>query len=358
MSLRFHAAYMHWAKTRPAVRFDLAISNVLACSISDLPGSADALALTGANDNGYVPLIESIGARYGMAVNQVTTAQGASGANFLVCAALLAPGDDVLVERPGYDPLMAAARMLGAGVVRFDRTFDDQYRLDPQRVADGMTPRTKLVIVTSPHNPTGVMADAADLQAVGQIAADRGARVLVDEVYLDSAGDATTPAARLGEPFISTSSLTKSYGLSGLRCGWILSSPEIAERVRRARDVVDGTGSIVAERLSALAFQHLDALMARTRNLLTANGALLKAFLASHRDLEHVPPQGATVVFPRIRGVADTSGFAERLLTEFETAVVPGRFFDAPAHIRIGFSGATDPLREGLARLGAALDAR
>jgi aspartate/methionine/tyrosine aminotransferase len=232
---------MYWAKTRPAARFDLAISNVLACSIDDLPGAADALALTGDNDNGYGPLVESIAERYGVTADHVTTAQGTSGANFLVCAALLSPGDDVLMERPGYDPLMAAARLLRANVVRYDRAFEDGYRLDPQRVADAMTPRTKLVIVTSPHNPTGAIANPADLQEVGRIAAGRGAQVLVDEVYLDSTGTATPPAARQGDPFISTSSLTKSYGLSGLRCGWILSSPGLAERLRRARDVVDGT---------------------------------------------------------------------------------------------------------------------
>jgi hypothetical protein len=349
---------MEWAKTRPAARFDLAISNVLACSINDLPGAADALALSGANDNGYGPLIEAIAGRYGVGADQVTTAQGAAGANFLVCAALLSPGDDVLVERPGYDPLPGAARMLSANVIRFDRSFEDRYRLDPQRIADAMTPRTKLVIITSPHNPSSVIADAADLQAVARIAADRGAYVLVDEVYLDSGGGAIPPAARYGEPLISTSSLTKSYGLSGLRCGWILSSPAIAERLRRARDVVDGTGSIVAERLSVIAFQHLETLMSRAQGLLATNSALIGKFLESRQDLEYVPPQSGTVVFPRIRGVADTTEFADRLLRERETAVVPGRFFDAPAHVRVGFSGVTDRLREGLARLGAALDAR
>ena len=356
--MKFHAPYMEWAKTRPSARFDLAISNVLACSLSDLPGAADALALTGANDNGYGPLVEAIAARYGVVRDQVTTAQGASGANFLVFAALLEAGDDVLMERPGYDPLMGAPRLLGANVVRFDRPFEADFALDPERIARAMTPRTKLIIVTSPHNPTGAIVDESTLKEVGRIAAARGAHVLVDEVYLDSTGTSIGPAATLGETFISTSSLTKSYGLAGLRCGWILSSAAIAERIRRARDVVDGTGSIVAERLSVLAFTHLDTLMARTRSLLGVNWPLMKAFLESRSDLEYVLPGGGTVAFPRIRGAADATPFAERLLTERETAIVPGRFFDAPAHFRVGFSGATESLRVGLARLDAALDER
>ena len=358
MDLRFHAPYMQWAKTRPSARFDLAISNVLACTIADLPGAADALSLGGSNDNGYAPLIDAIAARYGVSPAQVTTAQGASGANFLVFAALLSHGDDMLVERPGYDPLMGAARLLGANVVRYERTFEDGYRVDPQRIADAMTPRTKLIVITSPHNPTGAIATDDATREVGRLAAGRGAHVLVDEVYLDAAGAGISPAACHGDVFISTSSLTKSYGLAGLRCGWILSSAATAERLRRARDVVDGTGSIVAERLGVLAFQNLEPLMTRTRALLSRNFAVMKSFLESRQDLEYVPPQGGTVVFPRIRGLADASGFAERLLVEAETAIVPGRFFDAPAHFRLGFSGASDCLEEGLARLGAALDKR
>src|SRR3970040_269129 len=100
MTLRFHAPYMEWAKTRPSARFDLAISNMLGCSIEDLPGAAGALALSGRNDSGYAPLLQAIAARYSVRPAQVTTAQGASGANFLVFAALLSHGDDVLVEQP------------------------------------------------------------------------------------------------------------------------------------------------------------------------------------------------------------------------------------------------------------------
>jgi aspartate/methionine/tyrosine aminotransferase len=347
---------MEWAKARPSARFDLAISNVLTCSIEDLPGAPNALSLAGRNDNGYPPLLDAIAARYGVAPDQVTTAQGASGANFLVYAALLSPGDDVLIERPGYDPLIGAARLMGANVVRFDRDFDAGYALDPERVAAALTPRTRLIVVTSPHNPTGAVADEPALRRIGELAAARGIHVLVDEVYLDSTGRAIQPAATFGESFISTSSLTKSYGLAGLRCGWILSSRELAGRLRRARDVVDGTGSIVAERLSVLAFDHLDDLGARAHALLARNREILFGFVRSRKELEYVEPGGGTVAFPRIRGVEDTSDFADRLLAERETAIVPGRFFDAPGHFRVGFSGATEALQEGLTRLAAALD--
>jgi aspartate/methionine/tyrosine aminotransferase len=347
---------MEWAKTRPAAEFDLAGSNILACTLDDLPGAREAISLDGANDNGYRPLIEAIAARYGVDGERVTTASGTAGANFFAFAALLEPGDDVLVERPGYDPLLGAARVFGARTVRFERALEDGYRLDPDRVRHAMTPRAKLIVITTPHNPSGVPAEAAALDEIGRIAERAGAHVLVDEVYRDATGDTSPPAAARGDVFVTTSSLTKSFGLSSLRAGWVIAAPDVTYRARRARDVVDGSGSIVAERLATLAFQHLDRLIDRARTLLARNKALADAFLTTRRDLEWVPSAG-TIVFPRIAGVDDATPFVERLMQTHRTAVVPGHFFEAPAHFRVGYGGDTEKIRQGLARLGPALDA-
>jgi aspartate/methionine/tyrosine aminotransferase len=348
---------MEWAKTRPSAEYDLAGSNILACSIDDLAGAREALALSGQNDNGYRPLMDAIARRYGVDAERVVTAGGTSGANFLVFAALLEPGDEVLVERPGYDPLLGAARLFGAVTTRFDRRFEDGYRLDPDLVRRAMTPRTKIVVVTTPHNPTGVLVDSTALDEIGRIAQRNGAVVLVDEVYKDASGDPSPPAAARGDAFITTNSLTKSYGLSSLRAGWVIAPARIAYRVRRARDVVDGTGPIVTERLAVLAFDQLDALTDRARTLLARNRTLADAFLAAHPELEYAPSAG-TIVFPRIRGVADATPFVDHLMTEYRTAVGPGRFFDAPAHFRLGYGGDTDTIRAGLERLTAALHRR
>lgn len=347
---------MEWAKTRPAPDIDLAGSNILACSIDDLPDAREAVALSGANDNGYRPLMDAIAARYGVDPDRVTHAGGTSGANFLVYAALLEPGDEVLVERPGYDPLLGAAQMFGARTVRFERRFEDGFALDPDRVKQAMTPRTRAIVITTPHNPTGVAADSAALDEIGRIAERAGAHVVVDEVYKDVTGDTSPPAAARGDVFITTSSLTKSYGLSSLRAGWVIAAPAITYRVRRARDVVDGTGSIVAERLAVLAFEHLDALYLRARAILARNKALADAFLQSRREVEWVPSAG-TIVFPRIKGTSDAGPFIEQVMREHRTALGPGAFFDAPAHFRLGYGGDTEKIREGLSRVGAALDA-
>jgi aspartate/methionine/tyrosine aminotransferase len=356
-AMRYHAPYMEWAKTRPVPEFDLAGSNILACTLDDLPTAADALALNGVNDNGYLPLMDAIGSRYGVDPERVTTAGGTSGANFLVYAALLEPGDEVLVERPGYDPLLGAARMFGVRTIRFDRPFETGFALDPDRIRSAMTPRTKLIVITSPHNPAGVAADRDAVDEIGRIAASAGAHVVVDEVYRDVTGDSSPPAAARDDVFVTTSSLTKSYGLASLRAGWAIASPALTHRIRRARDVVDGTGSIVAERLSVLAFEHLDALYLRARAILARNKALADAFLASRHELEWAPSTG-TIVFPRIKGVADATPFVEAVMRDRNTALGPGHFFDAPAHFRLGYGGDTEKVRAGLAHVASALDAR
>lgn len=354
------APYLLWAKTRHPAAIDLAGSNLLHCSMDELPGAREALALWVANDNGYAPLVEAIAAHYRVDPARVVTAPGCSGANFVVVAGLVGPGDDVLIERPTYDPLLGACRLLGATIGRVERQFERGYEFDLGQIRASVGSHTKLIVVTNPHNPSGATLTAESLRAIGDLAAGVGAHVLVDEVYLDasraSGNESARTAASLPGPFVCTSSLTKSYGLAGLRCGWIVApDPGVAERLRRARDVVDSISSGPADRLSALAFEHLPALTRRAAALLGANLALARAFLADHPQLDVACSPAASVTFPRIRGVARAEPFVDRLLAEHGVAVAPGRFFDSPAHFRLSLAGRTDVLESGLAKIGAAL---
>jgi aspartate/methionine/tyrosine aminotransferase len=350
------ADYLLWAKQRPHPANDLGRSDVIGCTLADLPGARDALDLTGRNDDGWEPLVERIASRYGVRADQVATATGTSGANFLVCAALLRPGDDVLVERPAYDPLLAVPALLGANVVRFERRFEEGFRLDLDRVAAALTPRTRLIIVTNPHNPTGVVSGEDELRALGGLAGRHGCYVLADEVYLDALpGPARLSAATLSPCIVTTSSLTKAYGLSGLRCGWALADKLLCGEIRRARDLVDGTGSVLAERTAAIAFDRLPELAARARAILAPNSERFGAFMASQPALEWAVPAGGTVAFPRLRAMVSADAFADVLLRDFDTAVVPGRFFEAPAHFRVALGIPGDVLDRGLGAIARAL---
>jgi aspartate/methionine/tyrosine aminotransferase len=352
---------MRWAKTRPHVTFDLASSGLLPVTTEELLGDAlakDAIQISGPNDEGYLPLREAIAARYRRPVDHVAIASGASGANFLVLQTLLAPGDDVLIERPAYDPLIAVARAAGAKVIFFDRTREDGFAADPQAVRGAMTRATRVIVLSNAHNPSGALTSRAALVEIGAIAQDAGIHVLVDEVYAEAQhDDAPMPptAALLGDTFVVTSSLTKAYGLAGLRCGWILASRDVTMRVQMTRDIVDGSGPFVAEHLAVTAFANIERLRARARAILETNYALLRSMAESHPRLEWVPPVAGTTAFPRVKGVDDTTIFVDKLIAQYDTIVVRGRFFQAPEHIRISFGGRTEMVTEALSRLDRAL---
>jgi len=352
------APYMTWAKQSPKCSLDLTGSNLLPCSVEELPGARDALELYGRNDDGWPPLVEAIADRYGVDTERVATAPGASGANFMALASVVRPGDTVLAEWPGYDPHIGAARFLGARVNTFDRGWDRQFGLDPEAVKEVLTSETRAIILTNLHNPSGVYTEGPALEAVGDLARSVGAKVIVDEVYLDALeGVDRAPAATRDDVFISTNSLTKSYGLSGLRVGWILADPESAERALRVRDVVDAVGSIPSDVLGTLAFEQLDLLLERARLVLGPGFALFSDFVGSRPELEWVEPLGGSVGFPRLRHTDDALPFVEFAAKEFEVGVTPGRFFGEPAHFRVAVAGAYDVLERGLEALGRALDA-
>ncbi len=230
------APYVAWARTRPAPRYDLAASDLLPVTADEWPAmldpEPDAAVDPAALD---VALGAAIAAHCGVPADHVVTAVGSSGANFLALASLLRPGDAVLVEDPGYAPLRgrgAAVRGRGdcpAAPVRA------RLRGRAGGLAAAITPRTRLVVLTRPHNPTGAVIDGPTLEAIAEIAERARVHVLVDEVYLDTLGGASvSPAALVSERFISTSSLTKAYGLAGVRCGWALAAPGVAARMRAA----------------------------------------------------------------------------------------------------------------------------
>ncbi len=350
------SAYMEWAKLHAHARFDLASSGMTSLSLASLPATLADVELNRAAGYGYPPLVERLAARYGVAPERVVTATGTSMANHLALAALLDPGDEVLVERPTYSLLLDAARYLGATVRRFDRRFEEGFRVDPEAVGRAMGPATRLVVLTNLHNPSGVRTPDEALRAVHELARERGARVLVDEVYLEACFDpAPRSAVHLGDEVVATGSLTKAYGLSGLRCGWVLAAPPLARRMWRLDDLFGANAAHPAERLSVVALDHLGAIAAAARERLDRNRGLLDRFLASRSELEAVWPEAGTIAFPRFVG-GRVDELCRVLRERYDTSVAPGRFFEAPEHLRIGVGGETAEVEEGLARLGRALD--
>jgi aspartate/methionine/tyrosine aminotransferase len=342
----FESPYLIWVKTQPKARFNLATSGVPGFPLAELGARIEDLEINGPGGYGYTPLREALSAEYGVPVDSIVAGGGTSGANQYAFSLLLGPGDEALIEHPAYDILTNLALFTGAGVNRFHRRPENNWAIDVDEIAERMTPRTRLIILTNLHNPSSTLADEATLTRIGEIAAAHRAYVLVDEAYLDCVWDNKQRSAfHLGPNFIVTSSLTKVYGLSGLRCGWIFAPPHIATQLWHLIDLFDNIPSHPAELLSVIAMRSLPKIRERARALMESNRAIYGAGA----------PRYGTVAFPKVTGVS-AERFCEVLRDEFETGVVPGSFFEMPDRIRISLVTQPETLREGLRRIEQACD--
>ena len=213
--------YMHWSKTRSRARFNLATSGVAPFPLRDLPVNFEELEINGDNSYGYAQLQQAIATHHGVDPDCVVESAGTSMANHLAMAAIIEPGDEVLIEHPAYGPILDIAHYLEANVKRFRRAEENGWAIDPAEVRRCVSPKTRLIVITNLHNPTSALTSESVLSEIADIARSVGALVLVDEVYLDAVyADTPGTSFHLGPEFVVTSSLTKVYGVSGLRCGW------------------------------------------------------------------------------------------------------------------------------------------
>jgi len=351
-----HSDYMHWSKTQSRAPFNLATSGVAPFPLRELPVELNTLEING-NDDGYghPPLQKAIAVHHGVDPDCVVESAGTSMANHLAMAAIIEPGDEVLIEHPAYGPILDVARYLHADVKRFLRTKETGWAVNPGEILRAITPKTRLIVITNLHNPTSVLTSDSVLREVGDIARSIGAFVLVDEVYLDAVYQRTPRTSfHLGPEFVVTSSLTKVYGVSGLRCGWILARPDLAWKMRRLNDLYSATAVYPGLLLDVAAFKHLNRLREKARRIVDADRKLLRDFLRREPGLSAVWTDWGTTSFVQlIDGNADD--FLGRLRTEFDTSAVPGRFFEMPDYFRIGMGVNTEMFAEGLDRISRAM---
>lgn len=354
--LHRHSAYMQWAKLHSKARFNLATSGVGAYPLRELPVTIDQLEINGDNSYGFAPLKNAIATKHGVDPDCVVEAAGTSMANHLAMAALIDPGDEVLIESPTYELIVSTAQYLEAKIVRFPRREENGFAVDFEEIRRAITPKTKLVFLTNLHNPSSVLTPDDALRQVGDIAAGVGAHVVVDEVYIDAVYDSTPRTSfHLGKNFVVTSSLTKVYGLSGLRCGWILAQPDLARAMYQLNDLFAATPVHPTEILSVVALQNLDKVRERPRKIVDADRAQLKSFLdANTSHIAAIRSPYGTTCFPKLLH-GDVAELMQRLRANFETTAVPGQFFEMPDHFRIGMGVDHEMFAEGLRRLTEAL---
>ncbi len=295
--------------------------------------------------------------------SNVLITSGAAQALFIISTSILSKGDGLLVVRPNYATNIETPRAIGADIRFLDLSFEEGYRLDPDRIRASILPSTRLVSITVPHNPTGVCSSFDEVREMARITAEAGCLLLVDETYREMNREGVLPyAATLGDHVISVASFSKTYGLPGIRIGWLMTrNPRLFESFFAAKEQIQICGSALDEEI---AFQFLSKKAQYLPKLLSdldRRFKILKNWMENQNDLEWVEPTGGCVAFPRFREsvwkTLDIERFYETLNRKFKTYVGPGHWFEQERrHMRIGYGWPEDrELILGLDRISQAV---
>lgn len=344
------------------IRYNLSESSIADQSLGSFGLSVPDLTLLYGEHRGSQRLRELIVTEApSLSPEDVLICGGAAGALFIVATSLLGPDDHLVVVRPNYATNLETPRAIGCAISFVDLEFDSGFAVDPARVAAEITPHTRLVSVTCPHNPTGAMMSEADLRQLADITAMRGCSMLVDETYRDLAIVQKRPlAATLGPHVIGVSSLSKAYGVPGLRVGWIVNAdPALMETFLAAKEQISICGSVLNEWVAEQILERRNDFLAPTLAEWRRRLDRIAEWIAGEELLEWVRPSGGVVCFPRMKTdpTGGTDAFYRRLLSEHGTYVGPGHWFGMPdRYFRLGFAWPNaEELEGGLAGISAAL---
>ncbi len=347
-------AYLRWARRfHGTVRYDLATSGIPSIDLAEIEAIGTEMACA-ANSSELVR--NAIATYNAVPVEETIAALGTTHALWLAYSALTNPGDEILVEEPGYEPLVAIAEGMGLRVRRFTRPEAAQFRLDPGCIARAMSARTRAVVLTNLHNPSGTRATDRELREAARAADVHGALLVVDEVYapfdelVDDKGVFPRSARHLAPNVVAVSSLTKCYGLGPERIGWLLAPREIVKRAEDVLIATSGTLPLSHARHALRAFREIKALAKRSRAIVGGKRDYVARWAQRHGWGWSAPTDGL-FGFVSIASRGDLTAAIEDAATVRGVLVTPGAFFGAPGGFRIAWSASEDDLRVGLQHL-------
>jgi len=295
----------------------------------------------------------------GVDPGEVLVTVGAIEADFHIANVLVKPGDTVIVQFPAYQVLYSVAKARGATVKFWNMRMEDGYKPNLEELRSLIDRRTKLVVVNNPHNPTGTVLSQDDMRTILGWAEDEGFWVLSDEVYHGLAfeeGVVAEPARNLSPRAISVGSMSKTFGLSGLRLGWIVGPQEILNACWAWKDYTSISNSPVSDFLARLALRESGRVWQRNLKIARENLEVLEGWVdRMSRFVCYVRPRAGLVCFPRFTLPVSTEEFCLRAYHERGVLLVPGECFDVPGHIRFGIGGDPGTFSQGLDELEAVL---
>lgn len=303
-------------------------------------------------------LRKAIAERYGNGdPERVIATHGSSEAIFLIMTALLNPGDEVLVLDPCYQQLFSIAKAVGCRLKFWPLRFENGFVPDVDEAKSLITEHTRMVVVNFPHNPTGASLTPEQQEQLVEATAAVGAYLVWDAAFADITYDsAPLPDPVQYERSISMGTLSKSFGLPGLRVGWCLASPDVLQRFAKLRDYTILHLSPLIELIARRTIEQAPVVVGERRRQANANLNILRTWCDEHQEfVEWISPRGGVCSFPRLRRISDVETFCHRLARSYGVLLVPGNCFNNPFHVRLGFGGATPLVTEGLSRFSTLL---
>jgi aspartate/methionine/tyrosine aminotransferase len=350
--------YLNWIKARCAsARVNLSGSGMPPPDDRTVPLSAAPRALDIADVKGFQPLFSRSAAHVGVEPSRVLAVPGCTYAMHLAIRATLTPEDEALVETPTYELLPRVLEAHGIRAIPFPRRQDAGFEIDQDALRSRITQKTRAIVITSPHNPSGRLLDDRAIEALEAIASDHDLHVVVDEVYLDfhPRERRSYPSLAARSPrFVAASSLTKAHGLSALRLGWLAGPEPIIARAWRWQEILADRVPALDAQAGCVAFDHMGAMLARARSAYETGFGLLHA-AARRGGFDVIDPGAGITALVRAPAGVDTRLVADRLYEKAGVLVPPGEMFGAPGFLRVSWGVPESTLREGLDSLFAAL---
>ena len=311
--------------------------------------------------NGTEALRSAIAALYpGATPGHVTVTNGSAEANFISVWRLVEPGDEVVMVLPNYMQLYGVVRSFGATVVPVRLQEQERWAPDLAGLARAITPRTRLIIVCNPNNPTGAILSHDEMREIVGIASRSGVWILSDEVYrgAEREGEETKSFWGMYDRLLVTCGLSKAYGLPGLRIGWVVGPAEEGDALWARKDYLTISPGALSDLLARKALDRRPAILERTRKVLRANYPVLEEWVARRRSsFDLVPPKAGAIAYLRYGWKMNSTDLVTRLRDTRSVLIVPGDHFGMDGYLRIGFGNEAEDLRAGLSRMDALFDA-
>ncbi|MFI5156859.1 MAG: pyridoxal phosphate-dependent aminotransferase, partial [Chitinophagales bacterium] len=320
------------------------------------------IVLSYGDHRGKLEFRQLIASENGLQAENVLVTAGAAAALFIVSSTILEKTDHILVAKPNYATNIETPRAIGASLSFLPLRFEENYEIDVNELESKITNNTKLVSLTYPHNPTGVLISEEKLRQIIRIIEKKGIHLLLDETYREMSFLPMLPlAATLSDRVISVSSMSKSFGLPGIRIGWIITGDEqLLERFLAAKEQIFITNSVLDEEIAHQFLIKKAQLFPPIWETIRKNFSTLKKFIAGQEILEWVEPKGGCICFPRVKSEIpfQAKRFHEILLERYRTYVGPGHWFEEEErNFRIGYSWETpEKLLKGLNNILMAIE--